>query len=497
MPNKLWYILLGKPYRNTPQKNPLLSRRYKKEMTQIGTESNPLRVAIIGSGPSGFYAAEALQKQKGLVVEVDMFDRLPTPFGLVRGGVAPDHPKIKSVTKVYDRIAAKPNFRFYGNVDFGTDVTRDDLIQHYHALIYAVGAQSDRRLGIPGEDLPRSHPATEFVAWYNAHPDFRNCEFDLTQENVAVIGIGNVAMDVARILGRTRNEMMKTDIADYALEALANSNVKRIYVLGRRGPAQAKFTNPEIREMGEMEGANCIVPVEDATLDPKSEAALAASQDRAAENNVRILQEYATQDPSGKPKQIIMRFLASPVELIGEDGVEAIKIVKNELYESDDGSLRPRPTDEYETIPVGLVFRSVGYRGVPLPGVPFYDRWGTIPNDTGRVLTEHETGEQVIGDYTVGWIKRGPSGVIGTNKPCAVETVQMLLEDLEAGKVASPSEPSRDAVEALLAERDIQYVTYQDWQLLDEIELKLGEEAGRPRHKLSTIDEMLNALKEA
>jgi ferredoxin--NADP+ reductase len=395
-------------------------------MTQLGTSENPLRVAIIGSGPSGFYAAEYLQKQKDLVVEIDMYDRLPTPFGLVRGGVAPDHLKIKSVTRVYDKIASKDNFRFFGNVEFGKHITRADLQKHYHAVVYAVGSSSDKKLGIPGEDLQGSWPATEFVGWYNGHPDYRHFEFDLENvKRVAVIGIGNVAMDVTRILARSQEELQDTDIADYALEKLKDSAVEEIYVFGRRGPAQAAFTNKEIKELGEMQEADIVVAPEELELDEHSLAYLASPEvDKKDTKNVEILREFTTRDSTGKPKRIIMRFLASPIELIGEEHVEAIKIVKNELYVNERGTIRPRATENTETIPVDLVFRSVGYRGVPLPDVPFYDRWGTIPNEKGRILTEHETGEQVIGDYVAGWIKRGPSGIIGTNRPDSVETVE-------------------------------------------------------------------------
>ncbi|NDJ85335.1 MAG: FAD-dependent oxidoreductase [Chloroflexi bacterium] len=461
-----------------------------------GTSDNPLRVAIIGSGPSGFYAAEALQKQKDYVVEIDMFDRLPTPYGLVRGGVAPDHDKIKSVTKVYDRIAQKPNFRFYGNVEFGTDITHDDLLQHYHQVIYAVGAQTDRKLGIPGEELLGSHPATEFVAWYNGHPDYRDYEFDLTQEAAVVVGIGNVAMDVARILARSYNELVKTDIADYALEALNNSNVKRIYVLGRRGPAQAAFTNPEIKELGEMEESEIIIGPDEVDLDPLSQEYLDNTDDRKDIRNVEILKEYAAREPdASKPKQIIMHFLTSPVEIIGTDRVEAVKIVKNELYKNEKGVLRPRATDQTRTIEAGLVFRSVGYRGVPLPGVPFREDWGIIPNEDGRVIIM-DTKEAVIGEYVVGWIKRGPSGVIGTNKPDSQDTVRIMLDDLGNDIHLKPTEPSSDAVEKLLGERNVRYVSYEDWQLLDKIEQERGEAIGRPRLKLSRVDEMLDAIEE-
>jgi ferredoxin--NADP+ reductase len=463
-------------------------------MSGIGTEGNPLRVAIIGSGPSGFYAAEYLQKQKNLVVEIDMFERLPTPFGLVRGGVAPDHQKIKSVTKVYDRIAQQDNFRFYGNVEFGKDVTRADLQRHYHAVVYAVGSSSDKKLAVPGEDLPGSFPATEFVGWYNGHPDYRELQFDLSVEAVAVIGVGNVAMDVTRILARTQQELNETDIADYAQAALANSNIKRVYVLGRRGPAQAAFTNPEIKELGEMEGADLVIDPREVELDEASKAYLASADvDKKDIKNVDIMREYSTRPLSGKPKQIIMRFLTSPVELIGTDRLEAIRIVKNELVADDKGNIRPRATDQYETIPVGLVFRSVGYQGVPLPDVPFYEKWGTIPNEKGRVLHE-QGGQPVSGDYVVGWIKRGPSGIIGTNKPDSYETMESLLQDLHGGQLWTPSQASRAALEELLQQRKPDYITYADWLMLDQIEQERGQAEGRPRRKFTQVPQMLDAL---
>lgn len=461
----------------------------------VGTQFNPLRVAIIGSGPSGFYAAESLLKRDGLFAQVDMFDRLPTPFGLVRGGVAPDHPKIKSVTKVYDKIAANPNFRFFGHVEYGTDIIHADLVKHYHAIIYAVGAQTDRRMDIPGEDLIGSHPATEFVAWYNAHPDFCDYEFDLTAENVAVIGLGNVAMDVIRILARTPEELMETDIADYALEALRHSQVKRIYVLGRRGPAQSAFTNPEIKELGELLDADVIVSPEEMELDPYSQAFIDSGEDKVAVKNVQILREYAARGDTGKRRKIIMRFLVSPVEIIGSDKVEAIKVVKNQLVPDDKGNLKAKPTGEYETIPVGLVFRSVGYHGVPLAGVPFDEKSGTIPNQSGRVLTG-QGGEAIIGDYVTGWIKRGPSGVIGTNKPDAVETVDALIEDLRQGNILHPTEPEPEAIVQLLEQQHMRYVTYADWLLLDQIEQERGLARGASRLKFSRIDEMLDAIAE-
>ncbi len=463
-------------------------------MSVIGSEAQPLRVAIVGAGPAGFYAAERLFKEKELHVEVDMYERLPTPFGLVRYGVAPDHQKIKSVTAVFDRVAKKPGFRFYGNVDFGQDVTIDDLRDHYHQIVFTTGAQTDRALGIPGDDLIGSHPATEFVAWYNGHPDYTDCQFDLSKEAVAVVGVGNVAVDVARILCRDPEELAKTDIADYALDALRNSNVKRVYILGRRGPAQAAFTSPEAKELGELAGCDTLVPPEEAKLDPLSEASLAEA-DRGTMRKVEIIQELSEREPTGAPKTMILRFLVSPTELIGDENGEIVSMtmVHNELYETDTGTLRPRATEQTESLDVGLVFRSIGYRGVPLAGIPFHERWGVILNDTGRIL-DAETQQPLVGEYTAGWIKRGPSGVIGTNKPDAAETVELMLDDLAAGAVLSPANPEAAAIDALVREREPDAVSYDDWLKIDEVERQRGEEQGRPRVKFTSVEEMLAVL---
>ncbi len=462
-------------------------------MTELGSEGTPLRVAIIGSGPSGFYAADALLRQTTYAVEIDMFDRLPTPYGLVRGGVAPDHQKIKSVTKVYDKIASNSNFQLYGYVEFGKDISHDEFKSYYHAIIYAVGAQTDRRLGIPGEDLPGSHAATEFVAWYNAHPDYAHLQFDLSQDAVAVIGNGNVAMDVARILASNYEDLHKTDIAQYALEALKESKVRDIYLLGRRGPAQAAYTNPELKELGELGDVDVIVDPVEGTLDPLSKAALEATPDPLAEKNLKVLNGYLQKPPEGKLRRIHMRFLVSPVEITGDGHVQAIKLVKNELQQASDGTLRPRATNVYETLPIGLVFRSIGYIGVALPGVPFDEKAGVIPNDMGRVI-DPATKTPVVGEYAVGWIKRGANGVIGTNKPDSQETVNMLIQDAPNLPQIDPSKATRAAVEALLNERKPNHITYTDWQLLDMLEMQNGQSLDRPRLKYSRIDEMIDAV---
>jgi ferredoxin--NADP+ reductase len=464
-------------------------------MSQVGSESQPLRVAIVGAGPTGFYTAEHLFKQKEYLVEVDMFERLPTPFGLVRYGVAPDHPKIKSVTKAYDRTARRAGFRFFGNVELGKHVTVSDLRQHYHQIVYTTGAQSDRRLGIPGEDLCGSLPATEFVAWYNGHPDYRDYEVDLSHENVAVVGIGNVALDVARILCRTPEELAVTDIADYALDALKASKVKNVYILGRRGPAQAAFTVPEIKELGEMADTEAIVLPDEARLDSLSQAALAESSTRSTARKIDIIQSYAGKERSSKSRTLTVRFLVSPVELLpNEEGhVASMHLVKNELYATEAGTLRPRATDEVENLPVDLVFRAIGYRGIPIPDVPFYESWGVILNQEGRVI-DPDTERHLVGEYTAGWIKRGPSGVIGTNKPDALETVRHMLTDLRSGSVLAPPHAGTEAVATMVCERQPDFVSYDDWLRLDALEVAKGAAQGRPRVKFTDVAEMLAAL---
>ncbi len=464
-------------------------------MTLVGTETNPLRVAIIGSGPAAFYAADELLKQKDFAIEIDMFDRLPTPFGLVRGGVAPDHQKIKSVTKVYDGIASHPRFRFYGNVEYGQHIKLIDLKEHYHQILFATGAQTDRRMGIPGEDLDGSHPATEFVAWYNGHPDYRDRIFDLSHERVAVVGVGNVAIDVARILCLTPKELAETDMADYAIEALSHSKVKEVHLLGRRGPAQAAFTNPEIKEVGELEDADAITLSNEVQLDELSQAELASLNDRTLNKKVEIIQSYAQLRSVSKARKLYIRFLVSPVEMIGSDQgkVCALKLVHNVLYKTDAGTLSPKAIDQFEQLNVGLVFRSVGYRGVPLPEVPFNDRYGVIMNDKGRVI-EVESKQPVIGEYASGWIKRGPSGVIGTNKPDSVETVTHMLEDLKSGSILQPAQPEVASMQELVKQRQPKFFSYPDWKKLDELEVAKGQPLGRPRVKFTSVEEMIAAL---
>ena len=438
------------------------------------------RAAIVGAGPSGFYAAGMLLDEG---FAVDLYDALPTPYGLVRAGVAPDHPKIKTVTRVFDKTAAREGFRFLGGVELGTDISREDLLARYEVVLYSMGVNVDRRLGIPGEDLIGSHAATEFVAWYNGHPHHATRDYDLDAERAVVIGNGNVAIDVARMLVLDPGELAVTDTADHAIDEFTASGVREAVIVGRRGPAQAAFTNPELRELGELARADVIVDPADAEPDPASAAWLAGDGgDITARKNVEILREYAQREPKGLSHRIALRFLRSPIEILGEGRVEAIRLGINRIEADADGNLRAVPTGEEETLDCGIVIRSIGYAGAPVAGIPFDERRRVINNDGGRVVDEH--GEQCVGEYVAGWIKRGPSGVIGTNKKDAADTVAKLLEDREAGRL---NEPTTE----LTADWPHERVTdWQGWQRIDAHEVGRGEPQGRPRVKVVDLDEL-------
>jgi ferredoxin--NADP+ reductase len=436
-----------------------------------------LRVAVVGSGPAGFYAAAALLASDDPEVEVDMIERLPTPWGLVRLGVAPDHPNIKAVSRAFEKTALNERFRFFGNVEVGRDVSAAELRTLYDAVVYAVGAQTDRALGIPGEELPGSWAATEFVAWYNGHPDYQHLEFDLSHERAVVIGNGNVALDVARMLALTPEELAPTDTTDEAIRAINEAGVREILVVGRRGPVQAAWTPVEVGELGELAGADVIVDPADLELDDASAAELEAAAP-TVKRNVEHLRDYAEREPAGKPRRIVLRFLRSPVAILGEDKVEAVELVQNELVDG-----RAVATESRELVECGIVFRSVGYRGVALDGVPFDEATATIPNEGGRVEP---------GLYAAGWIKRGPSGVIGTNKKDATETVALLLEDARAGLLPARGQGT---LEELLADRGAEPVLYAGWEALDRAERTAGEPQGRPRVKLCSWDELLAAAR--
>lgn len=445
--------------------------------------NTPLRVAVIGSGPAGLYTAEALIKQAEDPVAVDVFDRLPTPYGLVRYGVAPDHPSIKSIANYLQRVLENPAVRFLGCVELGPDLSRDDLRRCYDAVVYATGAATDRQMGIPGEDLPGSVAATDFVNWYCGHPDIDERRYRLDAEQVAVIGVGNVAVDVVRVLARSADELAVTDVPAAVLDALGRSKVREISMIGRRGPAQAKFTPKELRELGNLDNADVQVDPAEAELDEAS--AELASKQRQVRTNVEVLQEWSKRTRTGKPRCIHVRFWLRPVEILGSGKVEAIRLERTRL--GADG--RVTGTGEYEELPVGMVLRSVGYQSLPLPEVPFDQRSFTVPSDTGRVLDGE--GAAVPGDYVAGWLKRGPTGVIGTNKSDAAETVRSLLADAPSLRASRGREPEQ--IETVLAERGLSVVSYDDWLAIDAEEAELGRSLGRQKVKIVGWDRLLAA----
>jgi ferredoxin--NADP+ reductase len=443
-----------------------------------------MRVAIIGSGPAGFYAAEALLRRTDTTVDLDMFDRLPTPYGLVRGGVAPDHPKIKSVIRVFASTAARPTFRFLGNVLLGRDLTVDDLRRHYHQIVYATGNETDRRLGIPGEGILRCTPATVFVGWYNGHPDYRAARFDLSVPRVAVVGNGNVAVDVARILLRTPAELEQTDIAAHALAVLRESRVREVYMLGRRGPAQAAFTPAELEELGKLDGADPVV-------DP---AELPEGTGRAEpHSNLGILREFAARTPRPGTKRLHLRFLRSPTLVIAgaDDGVVGLELERNRLETRGDGAVVAVGTGEREALEVGLVLPAVGYAADRIPGVPYDEKKRLVANEDGRVV-DPATRAPLPGEYVVGWARSGPQGLIGEHKRASAHVVEHMVADTAA---AARQLPPREAIDALLRERGVRFVTFDDWKQLDDVEVARGARRGAPRDKITDVASMLELLR--
>jgi NADPH-dependent glutamate synthase beta subunit-like oxidoreductase len=449
----------------------------------------PLRVAVVGAGPAGIYAAEALTRQDDVPVAVDLIDRLPTPFGLVRHGIAPDHPKMRAIRDTLHRTLDHPLVRFVGNVDVGVDIPLDELRRHVDAVIYTYGASVDRHLGIPGEELPGSLAATDLVAWYTGHPDAdrKRVESALAGvRSVVVVGVGNVALDVARVLARTADELEPTDMPQHVLDVLAAVPVEQITVLGRRGPAQATFTTQELRELGELDGATVLVDAADLELEPAAEER--ASTDRNVARNLAVLRGWVDHAPEPGRTRLRLRFFGRPVRLLGEDRVTGVEVERTAV----DGDGRAMGTGELDVLPADLVIRSVGYRGIPLPGLPVDERTGTVPNDAGRVLRD---GRLSPGEYVAGWIKRGPSGVVGTNKHDARETVAALLEDAADGGLRTAG-PVGDLVQELVA-RGAEPVLLDDWRAIDAAEVALGATHGRARTTLHERGTLLAAVRAA
>ena len=454
---------------------------------ELGSDGNPLRVAIVGSGPGGFYAAQALFRAD-LAVGVDMLDRLPTPFGLVRGGVAPDHPKIKEASLVFETIAETPEFAFFGNVMVGRDVGVEELREIHHAVIFACGAEVDRALGIPGEDLPGSHTATEFVGWYNGHPDYRERVFDLSCETAVIIGQGNVAADVARILATPVDDLKHTDIAEHALVALAESRLRDIHVVGRRGPAQAKFTTAELRELGEITDCDPVVESAALALNPESRAEFGDRRGKVAAKNFGLFEGFASRAATPGRRRLHFEFLESPTELVGKETLEGVVLSRNRLR-GEPFAQAAEAVGENRALSCGILFRSIGYRGFPIPGIPFDDRRGIFFHRDGRLVD----GDDILsGLYAAGWIKRGPTGIIGTNKADAVATVKGLLEDIPG--MEPGARVGGKGLHALLDERGVRWVSYGDWRKIDAAEVARGKTRGKPREKLTTINEMLAVL---
>jgi ferredoxin/flavodoxin---NADP+ reductase len=471
-----------------------------------------LQVAVVGSGPAGLYTAEALIKQAAALdpprpIRVDVLDRLPTPYGLVRYGVAPDHKSIKSIAEYLRNVLEHDGVSFVGGVHLGDDVTRDDLLAAYDGVVYATGAMRDRHLGIPGEDLPGSVAATDFVNWYCGHPDVDPAAFSLDAESVAVIGVGNVAVDVARILARNPEELRETDVSQPVLDTLLASKVREVYMIGRRGPAQAKFTTKELRELGELDGVDIVVGPGEADLDAfdaSGESARLAETDRHVRGNYTVIKDWADRAPAGGARRLTVRFWLRPVEILGGNEVAGLTVERTRL----DAAGKLVGTGELETLDVQMVLRSVGYQSVPLPGVPFDERTSTVPNVAGRVIGPD--GSPLPGEYVAGWLKRGPTGVIGTNKSDAAETVRSLLADLAGGPgpadvqvpragllrmpAGAAAADSASPLAAVLAERGSRTVSYEDWLKIETAERDLAARLGRgARVKLASSEEIRRA----
>jgi ferredoxin/flavodoxin---NADP+ reductase len=439
-----------------------------------------LRVAVIGSGPAGVYAAAALTDRHEVCV--DVIDRLPTPFGLVRYGVAPDHEKMKSVALTLRKVLEHDRVRFLGNVELGRDLSLEDMHRHYDALIVANGAAIDRRLGIPGEDLLGSFSATEFVSWYSGHPDSALDKFTMTAETVIVVGVGNVAIDVARVLCKTADELRPTDIPDHVLAVLAHSHVRDVIIIGRRGPVQAKFTTKELRELGELANADVIVRSNDLQLDEASQEAV--KKDAVARRNLDVLRGWSDRTPAGRPRRLHVRFLLRPAAITGQTAVTGMELARGRL----DGAGRSIDTGEHLHQAAEMILRSVGYRGVPMPGLPFDEDRGVIPNLAGRVLRD---GVPAPGEYVAGWIKRGPTGIIGTNKQDANETVRCLFDDVAA--LPSPEVRDPHGVVDLLRQRGVRVVPWEGWEAIEALEIASGHARGARQVKVAERELLLAA----
>jgi ferredoxin/flavodoxin---NADP+ reductase len=466
------------------------------DSTQIGSTEHPVRIAIVGAGPAGFHAAIALLDQKAWAVEVDVFDRLPTPYGLVRAGVAPDHQKIKTITRLYEPLGQDPRFAFFGNVELGRDIGVEELQACYDQVLYATGSENDRRLGVPGEHLVGCAPASVFVGWYNGHPDYHAAAFDLSCQRVAIIGHGNVALDVARILAKSPAELSATDVADHALAALRKSQVEEIVLLGRRGPLQATFTPAELGELVRLPNVSARVSPDELDLDARSRANLDALSAKSAERRNYELFTTIAQAPNGvAARNITFRFLVSPVEFIGDEQghVRQIRLQKNELVADMPGSPEIRATGEYEVLDVGAAFVSIGFESKRIAGLPYDDKLGVIANVNGRLI-DPATSRTLPNQYCTGWARTGPRGLIASQKVGSAAVVVCMLGDLAGGAVAHAVRQGRLEMTRRLEQRGIRYVNFAEWKVIDATEVERGKNRGAPRSKFVEMPQMIELV---
>lgn len=451
------------------ERHPLQIHSQETPLERHGVKPGALRVAVVGAGPAACYASTALIGVDG--VEVNLFERLPTPFGLIRAGVAPDHQHTKSVVRIFEHTFTNKRFECHLNVEIGSDLTHDELLAHHHAVIYAVGASRGRELDLPGNELPGNHSAVDFVGWYNGHPDHTHHEFDLSGERAVIIGNGNVALDVARVLLLDTDHLATTDIAPYALAALSDSRIREVVILARRGPRDAAFSAGEFLALGHLPGVDVIIDSTDLAACP--------DDDIETELKLRIAREYADRPSTAANKRIVFRFAASPTEVVGSGRAEGLRVATND---SPKGELIAAP----------LILRAIGYQGSAIESLPFDAARGVVPNEGGRVIDAG--GRPVPGVYVTGWIKRGPRGVIGTNRNCAEETVAALLEDFHTGRLATEVADA-SGVGRLLNERGLSPIGWAGWRAIDAAERRRGAEVSRPRVKFTAIAEMVSAAK--
>jgi ferredoxin--NADP+ reductase len=488
------YLDINARYYANPSRQGYAADPYSPRQRTVEVfEREPLRVAIVGAGPAACYAAEHLLSARGLAAEVHVFERLPAPWGLVRYGVAPDHHATKQMMQSFGRTALRPGITFHLNVEVGRDVTHEELRAHHHAVLYAVGAARDRRMEIPGEDLVGCHAATELVAWYNGHPDAADLRPDFSHERAVIVGNGNVALDVARILLTDPRVLLQTDAADHAIAALSESNLREVVVLGRRGPAQAAYTVPELLALTQLPDVDIDISPGEAILDELSAVEVRRDPYSAAHAKAEMAAQIAATTPQGRGKRIIFRYLMAPAEIVGADRVQGVRAHRTELFRSSSGLLHARPTDVSNEIACGMVIRSIGYRGVPVNGVPFDGASGRIPNVGGRAVSSADSGQPLTGVYVVGWAKRGPTGFIGTNKHCALETVDAILDDYLERRLAAPARSAGQLGE-LLAARKLPVLSYADWRHIDAYECEQAVHQRRPRVKLVDVQQMLDVV---